>query len=67
MRNSQIETLEISDNDLDTVAGGAAGLSLDSLPGGVAGSGGANLAGHGVDVTGGASLQDGAQLTVTGG
>ena len=66
MSFNQIETLEISDNDLDAVAGGAAGLSLDSMPGGVAGSGGLNLAGHGVDVTGGASLQDGAQLTVTG-
>ncbi|MGP3945511.1 MULTISPECIES: hypothetical protein [Streptomyces] len=63
---AQIETREISDADLDGVAGGAAGLTLQGGPGHLEGIGGAELAGHSVTVDGAANLQSGqAGLNVT--
>ncbi|MBL1113654.1 type A2 lantipeptide [Streptomyces sp. 110] len=67
MYNAQIETREISDADLDGVAGGVAGgLTLQSQPGGLEGLGGVELAGHNVVVDGAANLWSGqAGLNVT--
>jgi hypothetical protein len=66
MSNNQIETREIADGALDSVVGGSAGLLVEGQPGQLSASGGAELAGHGVAVDGGASLQDGqAGLNVT--
>ncbi|MFI0774922.1 hypothetical protein [Streptomyces sp. NPDC021212] len=58
--NTQIETREISDADLNGVAGGAAGLALQGgTPGQLEGTGGAELAGHSVIVDGAADLRTG--------
>lgn len=65
--NTQIETREISDADLNGVAGGAAGLALQGgAPGQLGGTGGAELAGHSVTVDGAVDLRSGqAGLNVT--
>lgn len=64
--NSQIETREIADSDLDSVAGGAAGLTLQNNQGHLAGEGGAELAGHSLIAGGDANLNSGqASLTIT--
>ncbi|MEU4891462.1 type A2 lantipeptide [Streptomyces sp. NPDC044780] len=63
---AQIETREISDADLDGVAGGVAGLALQGGPGYLEGIGSAELAGHSLTVDGAADLHSGqAGLNVT--
>lgn len=63
---TQIETREIADSDLDAVAGGAAGLTLQNNQGHLSGEGGAELAGHSLIASGDANLHSGqAGLTIT--